>query len=475
MFPRYGWLAAVIPARAQRFRVTDPELAETLAHAGADLVERSPDVEISRSDDVRGEAQCAIVALSAHEPMGARALRGVQRLARSFALRRRIRRSRRALETCGYPRIEVVTWERRVALTSAEPLTRRPVRLAHRFPLNAVIVGSRELATTTAFAASVAAAEAAVGHRLAAESVQITSSGVIVAPTSDVILRVAVGPAALRIEEQRAALECLQVERPSHVVTERVPRTLAVGHAGIAVWSAESRLPGKTAPPLLTPALYEDCVEFLAALYEIGHTGEASSTADAELVATLCDDRCARAVRELGHKLDESLAHLPRGFGHGDFWNGNLLIDDTARLSGVVDWPDAGPGRLPLLDLLHLQANSARELTGRHLGAILVDDLLPVAQAGGDELLRRACRRIGLELTPGELVNLVGAYWLNSIAREVADPDRDPDRPTDPHWRKVNVEDVVHALSPTLRRSSGLADRTRERMENTPGDLLRRP
>jgi hypothetical protein len=323
--------------------------------------------------------------------------------------------------------------------------------MAHHFPLNAVIVGSRKPSTITSFAASVAAAEAAVGHTLRTESVLVSASGVIVASTSDVVLRVAVGPAALRIEEQQAALERLVLEGPSHVVTERIPTTLAVGHAGLAVWSAESRLPGATAPPQLTESLYEDCVEFLAALHEIGHTGAASSAADAHIVATLCDEQSARAVRELGQALDESLAHLPRSFGHGDFWNGNLLIDDEARLVGVVDWPAAGPGRLPLLDLLHLRANSARELSGRHLGAIVVDDLLPLAQAGGDELLRRACRRIGIELTPRELVNLVGAYWLNAVAHEVADPDRDPDRPTDRRWRQVNVEHVVRALVPRAR------------------------
>jgi hypothetical protein len=84
-----------------------------------------------------------------------------------------------------------------------------------------------------------------------------------------------------------------------------------------------------------------------------------------------------------------------------------------------------------------------------------VDDLLPLARAGGDEFLRRACRRIGIELRPDELVDLVGAYWLNAVAREVVDPDRDPDHPTDPHWLKVNVEHVIRAFSAAGARRSG--------------------
>jgi hypothetical protein len=280
------------------------------------------------------------------------------------------------------------------------------------------------------------------------------ASGVLVAPATDVVLRVGVGFAASRIAEQRAALERLRAEHPSHVVTERIPWPLAEGREGVAVWSAERRLSGSTASPHLTGAFLEDCLEFLAALHEVGRNGDASSARDADLLADLCNAQVARAVRELGREVDESLSHLPRGFGHGDFWHGNLLIDDE-RLSGVVDWPAAGPGRLPLLDHLHLRANSARELSGRQLGVILVDDLLPLARAGGDEFLRTACRRIGIELGPEELVDLVGAYWLNAVARELVDPDRDPDRATDPHWLKVNVEHVVRAFSrPGARRSA---------------------
>lgn len=420
--------------------------------AGARLVELSPDVEITRSDDLRGQAPCAIISLSACEPSGARVLRGVQRLARSAALRLRIHRARRSLQRSGYPTIEVLTWEPGVRARSSGSTTRAPDRLAHRFPLNAVIVGTRESAVPTAFAASVAAAESAFGRSLRAESLLFASSGVIVAPTTEVVLRVGVGPAASRIEEQRAALECLRAERPSQVVTERIPWPLAEGREGFAVWSAERRLPGAMAPPHLTGAFLEDCLEFLAALHEVGRSGNASSAADADLVASICDAHRARAVAELGRELDESLSHLPRGFGHGDFWNGNLMIDD-GHLSGVVDWPAAGPGRLPLLDHLHLRANSARELSGRQLGVIIVDDLLPLARAGGDEFVRRACRRIGIELGPEELVDLVGAYWLNAVARELVDPDRDVDHAADPHWLKVNVEHVVRTFSrPGARR-----------------------
>ena len=210
--PRYGWLAAVVPVRAQRFRVPDEGLAATLACAGARLVEQSPDVEIACSDDLRGEAPCAIIRLSAREPSGARVLRGAQRLARSAALRLRIHRARRSLQKSGYPTIELLTWERSVRARSSGSTSRAPDRLAHRFPLKAVVVGTRESAVPTAFAASVAAAETALGRSLRAESLLFGASGVLVAPATDVVLRVGVGFAASRL---RSSGRRLNVCEPS--------------------------------------------------------------------------------------------------------------------------------------------------------------------------------------------------------------------------------------------------------------------
>src|SRR5919199_836165 len=41
-FAGHGWLPAVLPADATRFRVTDPDLAYTLREAGAELVAADP-------------------------------------------------------------------------------------------------------------------------------------------------------------------------------------------------------------------------------------------------------------------------------------------------------------------------------------------------------------------------------------------------------------------------------------------------
>src|SRR5262249_40898322 len=66
----HGWLAAIAPADARRFRVDDPALSETLRFAGAELTEDAPDVEIGPAP--RGDAGCAVVVVSDVRPEGGR-------------------------------------------------------------------------------------------------------------------------------------------------------------------------------------------------------------------------------------------------------------------------------------------------------------------------------------------------------------------------------------------------------------------
>jgi aminoglycoside phosphotransferase (APT) family kinase protein len=449
--PRHGWLAAVIPASAQRFRVGDPELAAALSAAGAELVDRAPDVEIGTSARSAGHAPCAIVALRAREPTSrSRALRGAQRLGRAAVVRGRAGYAKWALRRRGYQSTRSLDWDRGTSIR-LDGQQRDNVRaLAHRFPLNAVVVG-RRTDELTAFEAAVQSAERATGRESRLESLLVAASGVIVASGEEMVLRVGVGPAADRLDEQRSSLERLEQHRPAPVIADRVPRILAHGHAGLAVWSAERRLRGTRAPVRLADHLLADCLDFLVALHEFGSDGQPQSLArDADVIAAIASGRSADELRELGRHLDDRFAGFRRGFGHGDFWSGNLLVEN-GRLSGVVDWPSGGPGSLPLLDLLHLKATAARELSRRDLGPVIVEDLIGLMQVGGDEPIRDYCRRIGLEPEPALLVDLLMAYWLQELAHELLDPDRDPHKSAQERWREVNVEYVLRAFA-QLRR-----------------------
>ena len=159
-------------------------------------------------------------------------------------------------------------------------------------------------------------------------------------------------------------------------------------------------------------------------------------------MASASNPEDAPAVRELGSDLEERLAGIPRGFAHGDFWAGNLLVEG-GRLAGVVDWDFAGPGRLPLLDLLGLRLGAVR--VGRRLsfGRALVEHLLPWARSGGDERTRAYCDAVGAPQAAGRLEDFVAALWLDTLARDLrtyADIGRRRG------WAVENVRLVLSAL-----------------------------
>jgi aminoglycoside phosphotransferase (APT) family kinase protein len=150
-------------------------------------------------------------------------------------------------------------------------------------------------------------------------------------------------------------------------------------------------------------------------------------------------------VRRLAQRLDDQLADLPRGFGHGDFFRGNMLVDHD-RLVGVVDWDAAGPASLPLVDLLHLRHMSKHRPADRDFGPTLVSDLLPWGRAGGDELSRAYCRRIGIKLGEGQLEAIVLAYWLDRISYQLRTY---ADRSERPVLMERNVNFVLRAAVAT--------------------------
>jgi aminoglycoside phosphotransferase (APT) family kinase protein len=444
--PRHGWLVLVVPADARRIKVLDSELAAVFADAGGEIVPAGGDIEVGQIEELSGEAPAAIVPVEAASPDRSRprTLRAWQRLAGTAAVRAKVVSVRRQAKRLGYTDIFTVTWEPHVTLLEGLHGPAPGGALFQRFPHVVLVVCHRSRRVETAFEAARAAAERELGRSLDVGQVFLGSSGVVVAPAEEVILRVSLGPAARRVDEQRSALELLRAAAPSDAVLDRVPWVLATGTAGLARWSVEQRLRGTTPPQGLQSPLAADCVDFLCDLHAAREGGTHVSTADDAAVAALHFPDRAEALRELGAWIESSLTAVTRGFGHGDFWSGNLLVDGE-RLAGVVDWPSAGPGCLPLLDLLHLRANELRGQRNRPLAAVIAEHLLPEARAGGHPLDRTYCRRLGLDLGARELEALVASYWLAEVRHDLLDPDRDPADVRSPEWRSAQMR-VLNAL-----------------------------
>lgn len=441
----YGWLAAVIPVSARRLRATDHVLAVDLEYAGAELVDERPDVEIvGGPDELRGDAGLAVVVLDPPVPGDRRRLnRAVRRVGTALRTGVQARRAQRELVRSGYSVTTVIRWD--VGHRAALPGVPAPAeRLQERIPGRALVIGRRSVAgAPTALDAAVRALSERLGSEQKLEWASIRA-GLLVAAANGAVLRVAIGRGRRQIASQSSALGRLGVASAPDEVSSRIPQLLGHGGEGLAEWSFERLMPGRRPSLPFGPAFARDCVDFLVALHALPGGGDlgAGLVAAAAEAARVCDTRDAGRLDALAHRLETELAHVSRGFGHGDFFAGNLL-SDGGRLTAVLDWDAGGPGCPALLDLLHLHLTSVPYGLDHDWGPAVVERLLPFARRGGDESVARYCAAVGLEPDPDLLRSLVLAYWLRYVAYQLR---THPSRQHEELWIEHNVCGVLHAV-----------------------------
>jgi hypothetical protein len=436
----HSWLAAVVPADAVRFRIDDAALAATLADAGAELTDDAPDVEIVRNAHVHGDGSVAIVDLGASpNDRTDRFTRVAERVAISGRVRLGVLSARARLRRAGYRVEPSAYWDvgQTLRLDHASSAERS---IVERLPRRALVVGRKGSRTPTLLEAVATDAGRASGATFA-HAAPAVREGMLIVSAADAILRVAVGPARAETATERAVLEAVRAAGPDAAVAERVPWPLAHGRTGLADWLVEQRLRGSHTGPGLDASVVADCVDFLVGLHAAGSGAPGwSPVPDAEIAARFVPPPAAEALVEVARSIADEVAAVPCGFAHGDFWSGNLLVDE-GRLSGVVDWDAAATERPALLDLIHLRLVDAAQPSAVSWGAAIVERLLPSSAAGGDEVIREYCDRIAIRPTPDQLRALAIAYWIHRLAYQLGHyADRSA------RWIRGNVEVVLAAL-----------------------------
>jgi len=438
-----GWLPAVMPANAGRVRVTNAEIVACLKGTRAELVESGPHVEIVGPSAVSGEAQYAIVPLTVSAASGrSRVLSLVWRGASSIAVGLCAAWVRWKLRGRNYSSVEVLRWDLGHTLRLPGEWTRRRLRVVERLPLGAVVVARRGCPPETILDRALAGAQEALDEPFRPSWPLVRGGGLVVLGNG-AVLRVALGPACHQLERQRRALRMLEEAKPGPAIAARVPWPVEHGEAGLGRWALERRLPGSPSSPVLDERLLGECVEFLVALHAAGKaTPERAALLDhADVAAAHADEGHARAIRSLAQSCDAVLADVPRGFAHGDFWTENLLTD-SGRLVAVVDWAAAGPGRLPLLDLVHLRVSARRWSKREDIGTAVLAEMDTWARSGGDRWTQAYCRELDFVVDRARLEAFLVAYWLERVALELTTYS---DRAT-PAWLDTNVRRVAHTL-----------------------------
>lgn len=259
------------------------------------------------------------------------------------------------------------------------------------------------------------------------------------------MLRLAAAPGRRLLENGLAALDRITAPGVDPIVKERVVAPLARGEVGRLLYAAEPLMSG-TAPRVMTATLWDDCIEFLAHLLRIEPVVAAASSelaTAARLIADFVDGRGDRQwLTELGCRLDERLAEMPRGWEHGDFWVENILVE-SGRLASVLDWDTARPAALPLLDMFDLISLSEPGRTSLFPGQRLKSAIWPLIAGDPDARLLRYCAAVGLDADAGQLGDLARAYWLNRVARDLTEV---PDRRRRGGWLAANIAEPIRFL-----------------------------
>lgn len=347
----------------------------------------------------------------------------------------------RQLRAHGFANVQVIRWDHRQPFPQPGGAPRKlPPWHPHRYPRRAIVLASRTGIEPSVLDAALRAAGVPEPQSVRA------SEAALVAIGDSAVVRVAVGAGRSQVLRPVQVCKDLLKAQPDAVLADRMPWVEAHGAAGIGAWSAERRLTGVRVEPPLSVSVLDECRAVLVELFRVGTTDSANAQTCAATLHRIdgaIPPDAADAAGRLGTAADRVLADVPRGFGHGDFWYENLLIDN-GRLTGVIDWDSAGPGRLPLLDLLHLRLSARRPVPGYRWGSALLDELMPWADDGVDDLGRRYCDDLGLGTRPAMLRALIIAYWLDWLHYQF---DRYADRASRSRWIANNVVKVARTLN----------------------------
>jgi hypothetical protein len=438
-----GAFAAVLPA-ADEVWVDDDRLAADL---GLPLTTSRPDVAVLTAVSslaVAPTAPTVVLLLDGTDmavPSLGRAGDAATRLAAHARVRLQVQHARRLLGRQGHGAVRVLAWDHGAPLRHEGHPPRAGVHRPERYPRRAVVVAGDPSSPLR-----VDEVLAVLGHPplavLLDRGVPVLPSpgGTLLLPFERDLLRVGLGRGRGQVEDPAAVLARLAAADLGPAARARVPALREAARTGPLSWSYEQRLPGSDPRPPLSPALLDDCADFLAALHSVRDEEPPRALPTAALAG--CASR-PDVVRALARRAEERVRGLPLGFGHRDFWHRNLLVQD-GRLSGVVDWDSAARATLPFLDLLHLVTAQAQRPGGHTWGRAVVEELLPWAQRGGDAHARRYAAMLELPLDPSLLRALVDVYCLEWLDYQLT---RYADRRADGRWLRGNVATVVSALT----------------------------
>ncbi|MEU7818459.1 phosphotransferase [Pseudonocardia sp. NPDC049154] len=227
-----------------------------------------------------------------------------------------------------------------------------------------------------------------------------------------------------------------------------LPQVLGAGEIGRSYCVIESLVPGESGltvlrDPVRGPGFVDHAAEVIGELHR--HTGEVRPIGPEDLdawvheplsrVRSLVPRALHADTRTLAARLDAALRgrRASVGWVHGDFSPVNLLADAGGRVTGIVDWCEARPAGLQVLDVVALHQFAVMHGAGRELGPLVLDWLAGPPDAVG-ERMGSAQRRLGGDPVDDRVLTVLG--WLQHVSEVARKSAR---ASANPLWVRRNV------------------------------------
>lgn len=231
-----------------------------------------------------------------------------------------------------------------------------------------------------------------------------------------------------------------------------VPHVLTAGEVDGSAYVVESRLPGAPgADALRDPArrrrFTSSAISTISELHRC--TSSVVTVDDGDLRRWVHEPmavvlaRLPRPLHEPARQLERELLdglrgrRVAAGWYHGDYTPGNVLTDPDGRAVAVVDWCNAHPRALPVLDVVTFLMLSNVLADEQELGDLVIK-WVSSSPPPAHDLIARAQRLLGgAQLDPGLLCLLA---WLLHVSQAMA---KSPQYGANPVWVRRNLRSVV--------------------------------
>jgi hypothetical protein len=258
----------------------------------------------------------------------------------------------------------------------------------------------------------------------------------------------------LELRRQSAVLAEVLADDRLGAWRELVPHIVCSGTGAGSYYVVESRLAGRDARGSLAREGAPFVAAAVAAITDLHRRTAHPALVDEDLLDRWIHRPAARVRaaiaarhRPILDQLTTTLSTTLRGrraavgWRHGDYTADNILLDEHARVTGVVDWAQAERDGLLVTDVVILLLATESEVGGQQLGHVVRGWLDAVSPAALSTLT--AVQR-GLDCDQVDARTLVLLGWLQMVSGNLAKSSR---YAANPVWMRHNVHAVLRAVA----------------------------